>query len=209
MEGPGRLVGMQTIRSVAVRVAAVSAVLASAVAGTGPARALVAMNSEHSTREHNVSSRGRSVQAGPELLPAGHAWTVTLITGDIVQVKTVRGRPPLVSVTPAAGHKGVIFTKFVDSRGDIEVLPSSVVPLIGRVLDPALFNVTTLIQNADDDAQRAALPLIIQGHPDGLSALPSLARGPVLTSIGAVGAAEPRRTAAKVAGRWPRWRGPW
>jgi subtilisin family serine protease len=189
---------MQTIRSVAVRVAAVSVVLAGGVAGTGPDRASSATISEHSTSEHSTSEHSMAGHAGPELLPAGHDWAVTLITGDVVQVKTMSGRAPLVTVTPAPGDKGVIFTKFVDSRGDIEVLPSTVVPLIGRVLDPALFNVTTLIKNGDDDAQRSALPLIIQGHPDGLSALPSLVRGPALTSIGAVAAAEPRRVAAKV-----------
>ncbi len=138
------------------------------------------------------------MQAAPDSLPAGHSWTVTLITGDVVGVTTVRGRPPMVTVTPGPGHRGAIFTKFVDSQGDIEVLPASVAPLIGRVLDPALFNVTTLIQNGDDNAHRSSLPLIIEGHPDGLSALPSIVRGPSLTSIGAVGAAEPRRAAAKV-----------
>jgi subtilisin family serine protease len=150
---------------------------------------------------------GHSVRAQPEPLPAGHSWTVTLITGDVVGVTTVRGRPPLVTVSPAPGHRGGIFTKFVDSQGDIEVLPASVTPLIGRVLDPALFDVTTLIQNGDDNSrcgclpdQRNSLPLIIQGRPDGLSALPSLVRGPVLSSIGAIGAAEPRRAAARVGG---------
>ncbi|HEX9624050.1 MAG TPA: hypothetical protein VF979_06705 [Streptosporangiaceae bacterium] len=126
---------------------------------------------------------------------------MTLITGDVVGVKTVLGRPPLVTVTPARGHGPVIFTKFVDSRGDIDVLPSSVAPLIGRVLDPALFDVTTLIRSGDN-AHRSWMPLIIQGRPGGLSALPSLVRvvrGPALSSIGAV-AAEPRRAANKVGG---------
>ena len=150
------------------------------------------------TAGHAAPAAGQRSPAEPELLPAGHAWTVTLITGDVVAVRTVRDRPPLVTVTPGPGHKGMIFTKLVDSRGDIEVLPASVMPLIGRVLDPSLFNVTTLIQNGDDDAHRSSLPLIVQGRPDGLSALPSLVRGPALTSIGAVGAAEPRRAAAKV-----------
>ena len=175
--------------------AAVSAVLMGAVGWTGPARASGGLAAERAAPAH-----GPDAAAKPEVLPAGHSWTVTLITGDVVGVRTVRGRPPLVTVTPGPGHRGGIFTKFVDSQGDIEVLPASVMPLIGRVLDPALFNVTTLIQHGDDDAHRSSLPLIIEGHPGGLSALPSLVRGLTLSSIGAVGAAEPRRTATKIGG---------
>ncbi len=59
-------------------------------------------------------------------------------------------------------------------------------------------NVTTLIKNGDDDARRSFLPLIIQGRPSGLAALPALVRGFDLSSIGAVAAAEPRRAAVKV-----------
>src|SRR5260370_25398227 len=155
---------------------------------------------------HAGSSPGGTIRHGrmravTALLPAGHSWTVTLVTGDVVQVRTVAGRPPLVTVSPGAGRRGrVAFSKFVDSRGDIEVIPLDVAPLIGRVLDPALFNVTTLILNGDDDAHRAFLPLIVQGRPTGTAALPMLVRGVALASIGAIAATEPRRAAVR-AGR--------
>jgi hypothetical protein len=35
----------------------------------------------------------------------------------------------------------VIFSSFADSHGQVMVLPQDVVPLAGRVLDPALFDV--------------------------------------------------------------------
>ena len=180
---------VRTISSAAERIAVVSAVGLSAVAGVGLAPA--AGGSPVSAH------RG---QAGHQLLPAGRSWTVTLITGDVVHVTTVRGRPPLVAVTPRPGAGRAIFTKFVDSRDDIEVIPADVGSLIGRVLDPALFSVTTLIQNRDDDAHRSFLPLIVQGSPSSLTALPSLTRGLSLSSIGAVAATESRRAAVRVGG---------
>ncbi len=183
---------MRSISSAAARLTAVAALSLSGIAGVGLAHAA------SGARAHPSVHR---VQTGPALLPAGHSWTVTLVTGDVVHVTTTaRGRPPLVTIAPRHERRPIFFTKFVDTRGDIEVVPSDVAPLIGRVLDPALFNVTTLIRNGDDDAHRASLPLIIQGHPSGLVALPELARGPVLGSISAIAATEPRRTAVKVGG---------
>src|SRR5215469_2578493 len=126
------------------------------------------------------------------VLPAGRSWTVTLITGDVVTVRTVLGRPPLVAVRPGPGRTHVIFSKFVDSLGHVLVLPHDVAPLVGRVLDPALFDVTTLILNGDDDAHRSFLPLIVQGRAAGAThvsaplAVPApLRRVATLSSIGA------------------------
>jgi subtilisin family serine protease len=192
---------MQAFGSGTARVTTVVAVLASAVAGAGLAHAAAGSAARPAWRADDQRPYHQPGQARPALLPAGHSWTVTLLTGDVVQVRTVRGRPPLVTVTPGTRGRPAIFSKFVDSRGDIVVIPMDVAPLIGRVLDPALFDVTTLIQNGDDDAHRSFLPLIVQGPSVGLAALPSLVtRGPVLSSIGAVAAVEPRRSAVRVGG---------
>jgi subtilisin family serine protease len=137
-------------------------------------------------------------------LPAGHAWTVTLVTGDVVGVRTVSGRPPLVSVRPGPGRRGVIFSTFVDTRGHVRVLPQDVAPLVGSVLDPTLFDVTALIKNGDDDAHRSSVPLIVQGEAGAsgtaasgaLSA--SLRHGVILSSIDAVAVREPKAAAARV-----------
>jgi hypothetical protein len=80
------------IRSAVLCLNVVSAVALSGVAGAGLARASGG-SPAHRSRQ--------AAQAGPTLLPAGHSWTVTLITGDVVHVTTVRGRPPLVSISHA------------------------------------------------------------------------------------------------------------
>lgn len=143
---------------------------------------------------------GRSSEAGP--LPAGRSWTVTLLTGDVVHVRTVPGRPPLVTVRPGAGRQGVIFSTLVSTIGRIEVLPHDVTPLLGTVLDPALFDVTTLIQNGDDDAHSSSVPLIVQGGGgrSGAAAAarlaPSARVGQALASIDAVAVSVPKAAAA-------------
>ena len=142
--------------------------------------------------------------AGAVLLPPGHFWTVTLITGDVVTVRTRAGHPPLVTIRPGPGRSGVIFSSYADSRGNIRVVPRDVARLVGTVLDPTLFDVTALIQNGDDDAHRASLPLIVQGAggatgtfaAHALSA--SLRPGVVLSSINAVAATEVKTTASRV-----------
>ncbi|HEY2578076.1 MAG TPA: hypothetical protein VGI74_17375 [Streptosporangiaceae bacterium] len=75
-------------------------------------------------------------------LPAGHAWTVRLVTGDIVHVRTVAGRPPMVAIQPGPGRKHVIFSSFVSSAGLIEVVPQDAMPTV----NPARFDVTVLIR---------------------------------------------------------------
>jgi subtilisin family serine protease len=141
--------------------------------------------------------------AGAGALPAGHAWTVTLVTGDVVGVRTVPGKPPLVTIRPGPGRRNVVFSSFTSTRGQIEVFPRDVAPLVGTLLDPALFDVTTLIQNGDDDARRSYLPLIVQGETGtdpraaATAMSPALGPGPVLSSIDAVAAREPRVSAAQ------------
>jgi hypothetical protein len=160
-----------------------------------------------------AASAGTMAQAGSgavgapaspgSLLPPDRAWTVTLITGDVVRVQTVAGGPPLVSVRPRPGRGNVIFSKFVSGSGQIEVLPEDIVPLLGRVLDPALFDVTTLIANGDDDAHRSYLPLTVQGQ-SGRAAAAATAAGLTLSpgtqpaAAGTVAAHEPRTDVARM-----------
>jgi hypothetical protein len=61
---------------------------------------------------------GRGTAGGPARrgsLPPDQAWTVTLITGDTVRVRTVRRGPPLVVVQPRPGRGNVIFSEFVSA----------------------------------------------------------------------------------------------
>jgi subtilisin family serine protease len=152
------------------------------------------------------ASPGLSSAAGATALPAGQAWRVTLLTGDVVGVEAVGGRPPVVTISPGPGRQKVIFAKYVDSRGHIMVVPQDVAPLVGRVLDPALFDVTTLIRDGDDNARRADLPLIVQGE-DGASAAAAAAAVSsalrperTLSSLEAVAVTEPRTAGARAGG---------
>ncbi|WP_460654772.1 S8 family serine peptidase [Kribbella endophytica] len=98
--------------------------------------------------------------------------TVTLITGDTVVVdgSDVRIEPKV---------QGTAFSVRRDA-GHVTVIPSTVTDLVPSVLDPALFDVTGLVEMQYDDAHRADLPVITQGAGIGLRSAHQL------TSIGAV-----------------------
>lgn len=132
----------------------------------------------------------------PSRLPSGHSWKVTLLTGDVVQVRTQASGPPLVSVKPGSGRRSVPFRKDVRPDGSVRVYPLDVAPEIGRVYDPELFDVTALIREGDDDAHRADLPLIVQGG----SAAKALAVRHTLSGLGAVAVRQPKAKGLKAAG---------
>ncbi|MEU8343683.1 S8 family serine peptidase [Spirillospora sp. NPDC048832] len=128
-------------------------------------------------------------------LDPGKAWKVTLLTGDAVSVRTVKGRPPLVSVTPAPGREKRSFRKEIRPDGHVVVTPVDVAGLVGRVLDPGLFDVTALIAQGYDDARSKDLPLIVQRDEGArsLSALVgTLGEARDLPSIGAVAVKQPK-----------------
>jgi subtilisin family serine protease len=129
----------------------------------------------------SASTATRGVVPAPKL-PPGRTWKVTLLTGDAVRVTTVSKRPPLVSVEPGPGRRSVLFHKDVRSDGTVRVVPQDVAPQVGKLYDPALFDVTALIKDGDDDAKRPDLPLIVQG---GTAAKSLVKAGRTLTSIGA------------------------
>ncbi|MEU5994018.1 S8 family serine peptidase [Spirillospora sp. NPDC047418] len=122
-------------------------------------------------------------------LEPGQSWKVTLLTGDVVSVRTVKGKPPLVSVTPVPGREKRSFRKEIRPDGHVVVTPIDVAGLVGRVLDPELFDVTALIAQGYDDARSKDLPLIVQ-REKGVRSLSALGgavdQGRELPSIGAV-----------------------
>ncbi|GGP97753.1 subtilisin family serine protease [Actinomadura coerulea] len=139
------------------------------------------------------------------------SWQVTLLTGDVVAVRTVKGRPPLVSVTPAPGREKRSFRKEVRPNGHVVVVPIDVAGLVGRVVDPGLFDVTALIAQGYDDARSADLPLIVQ-HDEGVRSLPALGgtldKTRDLPSIGAVAVRQPKGDASALGRRLAGMRGP-
>ncbi|MGK5555169.1 S8 family peptidase [Actinomadura kijaniata] len=151
------------------------------------------------------------VPAGPEAvaapnaaspLPAGRSWKVTLLTGDVVTVRTVRGRRlPLVGADRGRGRGNRVFHTTIRPDGHVVVIPGDVAGLVGKVLDPGLFDVTSLIEQGYDDARSGELPLIVQrdGGVRARTALGgSLTEGRELRSIGAVAARQPKGRAFRV-----------
>jgi subtilisin family serine protease len=127
------------------------------------------------------------------VLPAGRTYTVTLLTGDVVTVHTRQSGCPGVEVRPAKPDGD--YRTSCGPDGHLRVIPGSAVPLVGRVLDDDLFDVTTLIEEGYDDASSADLPLIVRaGQARGIA--PRLANQRVLPSIGAVAGRQPKSGAA-------------
>lgn len=122
--------------------------------------------------------------AGP--LPAQRSYRVTLLTGDVVTVTTRGTGCPQVSVQPVGGHG--LFSRSCGPDGHAHVVPAAAVPLLRTVIDPALFDVTELIEQGYDDAHTDELPVIVAGG--SASGRSQLRRATALTSIGAT------------AGRW-------
>ncbi|GAA2642951.1 S8 family serine peptidase [Paractinoplanes durhamensis] len=115
---------------------------------------------------------------------AGSSSTVTLLTGDVVTVRsTPGGGCPAVTVRPAAASG--ILHRSCTPDGHVHVVPGRIAPMLGKQLDPALFDVTALIADGYDDAHTRDLPLIIRSG--GSSALTSgLTNARALPSISAV-----------------------
>jgi subtilisin family serine protease len=89
---------------------------------------------------------------------ADRAGTVTLITGDRVEV-TADGPP---RITPAPGRTAMPF-RVSRTRGRLSVLPGDAAALVAAgALDRRLFDVTGLLDLGYDDTTRPDLPLIVQ-----------------------------------------------
>ncbi|RIQ11157.1 S8 family peptidase [Jiangella rhizosphaerae] len=122
--------------------------------------------------------------------PRGATGTtsVTLITGDVVTVTELAGGTRAVEVVPAPrpdGRAPSFLT--VERDGDLQVIPDDVRSLVPARLDPALFNVTALIDQGYDDASFDTLPLIVSHGGGRLAALPSAEVTGRLESIGGTG----------------------
>ncbi|GAA1865508.1 S8 family serine peptidase [Myceligenerans crystallogenes] len=105
--------------------------------------------------------------------------TVTLLTGDRVQVTTAPDGTRSVAVRPAAGRGDIAF--FQRTAGErFYVIPADVAGLVGEQLDEALFDVAGLADAGFGN--RGTLPVIVQQAEHGTSArsgnASTLASGP-------------------------------
>lgn len=126
--------------------------------------------------------------------------TVTLISGDVVEVIDTGGARPTVRMTPPDGVPGRSYARFFDPQGDAHVIPSGIQALVGEVLDPDLFNVSLLIRDGYDDASSPSLPVIIE-YEDAPVALPGTRVVRELDSINGAALDVDRATGAPALGR--------
>ncbi|MFE4967126.1 hypothetical protein [Streptomyces sp. NPDC056660] len=86
--------------------------------------------------------------------------TVTLITGDTVTLTVGPDGKNAVDVRRGKGREAATFLSS-EKDGEIGVLPADAIPLIkaGR-LDPALFNVSQLVEQGYTDAKTGSTPVI-------------------------------------------------
>ncbi|MFI7061950.1 S8 family serine peptidase [Kribbella sp. NPDC050124] len=104
--------------------------------------------------------------AGPVLEPleqptrSTSTATVTLITGDRVEVESSPGQPERVSFRGGGGTTAAVISRTAEHT---YVIPTDVMSEVamGR-LDRALFDVKGLIRQGYDDAHRETLPVIVQ-----------------------------------------------
>jgi hypothetical protein len=128
----------------------------------------------------------------PDVLPADGSWTVTLLTGEVIEVwSDAEGR----ASASVRQHLGPMRSRRTPS-GDLYITPIRVTPLLDQVLDIELFNVTGLVQQGYDDASSPAVPLIVVPTPGAevqstLSTADAGAEQP-LPSIGAVATEVPK-----------------
>ncbi|MFE9914133.1 S8 family peptidase [Micromonospora sp. NPDC005553] len=123
----------------------------------------------------------------------GKTHTVTLLTGDVVTVRSNGSGCPQATIRPV--DENAVIHQSCGPDGHLHVIPARVASQVGPVLDPDLFDVTTLIADGYDDDNSAELPLIVQ--PATASARVA-ALGDVLPlpSIGAVAGRVPKKSAA-------------
>ena len=104
----------------------------------------------------------RDVSADPPLrrdVPSG-THSITLITGDVVTTHQSGGVGGTVDVRSADGTSAQ--ARVLESTGDLYVYPDSALPYIAEgILDRRLFNISDLVADGYDDAQRDRLPLIV------------------------------------------------
>ncbi|MET8465404.1 S8 family peptidase [Micromonospora zamorensis] len=123
----------------------------------------------------------------------GKTHTVTLLTGDVVTVRSTGSGCPQATVRPA--DENTVIQQTCGPDGHLHVVPARVASQIGPVLDPDLFDVTVLIADGYDDENTTDLPVIVQ--PATASARVA-ALGDVLSlpSIGAVAGHVPKKSPA-------------
>lgn len=122
--------------------------------------------------------------------------SVTLLTGDVVTVRTAADGSATATVQPGPGREHMAF--FQQREGDhLYVIPRDVAQHVPSRLDRALFDVTGLVEAGYDDASRDSLPVIVQTAA-AAEATAAAANGSTDDSIRAAAPAKPNWAASGI-----------
>lgn len=138
----------------------------------------------------------------PKLPPSA---TVTLVTGDRVQLDTARDGTQDVTLAPGdnapGASPGLIHLAW---GGDQFAVPYAAVPYLGTTLDPRLFDVSYLVRARLDDAHSATLPVTVYGGTKAgqLPAVRVKTRGATATTAAAVDKHQARKLGQLLATSW-------
>ncbi|MEU7788813.1 S8 family serine peptidase [Amycolatopsis sp. NPDC049159] len=139
----------------------------------------------------------------------GERHSVTLLTGDVVQVESVPGGRRIATVRPGKDRESIRFSQS-EVDGKLVVVPSDAMRFVAaKRLDKDLFDVTGLIAQGYADEAAAQLPLIVH-YAEGMSiaAAPTLAgteRGAELPSVHGRAVREDKKRAGEF---WRSFTGP-
>lgn len=174
--------------------ALVAAMATTAHAATGPSSASDLPVATSGTLVDATSGEGSGAASGGSGRVAGTApetpaladgrTTVTLVTGDVVDVTTTDDGVLTLGVEPADG--GAVRTRQVGDH--VHVIPDAALPyLAAGTLDRRLFDVTALLELGYDDETTTTTPLIVEhtGARSRSAALPGATRTLDLPSIDA------------------------
>jgi hypothetical protein len=170
--------GVALLAAAGLATCAVSAAPASA-AGPAGARAAAARGSLPQVGAGAGAPSAQPAGAGTAVPPLPAISTVTLLTGERVELDVTPGGQQSVALAPPAGSRtgkpaSAEFTGFTWD-GDEYVIPDEAIPYLGSVLDERLFDVSYLVRAGLDDAAHAhGLPVTISytgGQPPSLPGL--------------------------------------
>ncbi|MEH1168288.1 S8 family peptidase [Micromonospora sp. CPCC 205539] len=137
---------------------------------------------------------GGAAPAGSSDAPVGgRTYTVTLLTGDVVTVRSTGSGCPRATIQPA--DPTAVIRQTCGPDGHLHVIPARVASQVGPVLDPDLFDVTALIADGYDDENTTSLPVIVQPATTSVR-VAALSDTLPLPSIGAVAGHVPKKSPA-------------
>jgi subtilisin family serine protease len=122
-------------------------------------------------RRHNAcrGHPGQRPTGQPRLPTTVSRHTVTLLTGDVVELQTLANGDATATIKPPAGGLAPSYASR-KVNNDLYVIPAQAMPMLAAgKLDQELFNISALVANGYDDNQSATLPLIVQ-YEQGLHA---------------------------------------